>query len=142
MFGHEGDREPEPRTDESFGDIRTVEMLAQVQARSRKGGSYGLRASRDGHRSIRASSLDSPNACAVVLQCIWWEPQDEANHPVFARHREAVRAFAAAMPDDDVTVQGLTYRQLWEYWESLGDPVLARRTGLLRDRYDVPLNRP
>jgi hypothetical protein len=92
--------------------------------------------------AAKRAVVDSPDAFAVVLLCIWWEPQDAGNHPVFERHREAVRAFAAAIPDEDMTVGALTYRQLWEYWEALENPVLSRRTGLLRDRYDVPLNQP
>jgi hypothetical protein len=92
--------------------------------------------------AAKRAAVGAQHKCAVVLLCIWWEPQDEADYAVFARHREAVRAFAAAVPDDDVTVRGLTYRQLWEHWEALGDPLLSRHTRLLRDRYDVALNQP
>jgi len=89
--------------------------------------------------AAKRAVVDSADKFTVVLLCIWWEPADSSEHPVFGTHREAVRRFAEAVPDPDVTVQGISYRQLWEHWETLGDPVLDRHTQLLRDRYDVSL---
>jgi hypothetical protein len=89
--------------------------------------------------AAKRAVVDSSQAFAVVLLCIWWEPRDAADHRVFQEHRDAARRFAAAVPDADVTVQSMSYRQLWEHWEGLGDPVLERHTELLRSRYDVRL---
>src|SRR4051794_7404048 len=30
--------------------------------------------------------VDSAQPDAVILLCIWWEPQDASEHPVFRRH--------------------------------------------------------
>lgn len=89
--------------------------------------------------AAKRAVVDSSQSFAVILLCIWWEPQDAPEHPVFERHRDAVKAFSAAVPDADVSVQGISYRNLWEHWETLSEPILTRHTRLLRDRYDVPL---
>jgi hypothetical protein len=38
-----------------------------------------------------------------------------------------------------VSLTGISYRDLWDYWETLGDPIIAKHTTLLRARYDVSL---
>ncbi len=40
----------------------------------------------------------------------------------------------------NVSVQGISYRDLWDHWDAIGDPVLTRHTQLLRDRYDVAIS--
>lgn len=90
--------------------------------------------------AAKRAVVDASQAAAVILLCIWWEPHDAAEHPVFKRHRDGVERFAAAVTDPDVSVHGITYRELWEHWEGLHDPVLTRHTRLLRDRYDVRLS--
>jgi hypothetical protein len=89
--------------------------------------------------AAKRAVVDSARAFAIVLLCVWWEPEDASEHPVFQNHRDAVTSFAAAVPDDDVTVRGLSYRDLWAHWDTLGDSVLARHTEFLRGRYDVRL---
>jgi hypothetical protein len=84
--------------------------------------------------------VDSAHAFAVVLLCVWWEPENASEHSVFQNHRDAVTTFAVAVPDADVTVRGVSHRDLWAHWDTLGDPVLARHTELLRGRYDVRLS--
>jgi hypothetical protein len=90
--------------------------------------------------AAKRAVVDAPEPLKVIVLCIWWEPQDAAAHPVFESHRKAVEAFAAAVPDDHVSVQGISYRDLWEHWESSTDPLLSRHTRLLRYRYDVRLS--
>ena len=34
-------------------------------------------------------------------------------------------------------IHGMTYRELWSYWESLDDAALTRHVSFLRDRYDT-----
>lgn len=87
--------------------------------------------------AAKRAVVDSSESFKVVVLCIWWEPKDASEYPVFKKHREAIRRFAAAVPDDNVTIHGMTYRELWDYWETLGDPILARHTMILRERYDV-----
>lgn len=89
--------------------------------------------------AAKRAIVDSTEPFQVVVLCIWWEPMDTSEHPVFEAHREAVHRFRAAVPDENVTIRGMTYRELWEHWETLGDPVLARHTAFLRERYDVRL---
>jgi hypothetical protein len=89
--------------------------------------------------AAKRAVVDSSEKFTVVLLCIWWEPQDASEFTVFQRHREAVRAFAGAIPDRNVAVRGMSYRELWEHWETLQDPVLGRHTEGLRARYDVSL---
>ena len=89
--------------------------------------------------AAKRAVIESSQPGTVILLCIWWEPHDAAEHPVFGRHRAAVDAFAAAVPDTDVAVAGISYSELWDHWEALNDPLIARHTQLLRDRYDVPL---
>ena len=90
--------------------------------------------------AAKRAAVEARGGSRVLLLCITWEPADAASHPVFSRHRQAVVDFAVAVPDEHVTVGTLTYRDLWDYWEAVGDPVLARHTALLRERYDVRLN--
>jgi hypothetical protein len=90
--------------------------------------------------AAKRAVVDASQPFAVILLCIWWEPHDAPEHPVFERHRDAVEAFAAAVPDTDVSVLGISYRNLWEHWEGSQDAVLTRHTKLLRDRYDVGLS--
>jgi hypothetical protein len=92
--------------------------------------------------AAKRSVVGSPETSKVVLLCVWWEPADAYQFQVFARHREAVHAFGEALPDDDVQVLGLSYRDLWTHWEDLGDPVLKRHVDALRQRYDVSLRPP
>jgi hypothetical protein len=90
--------------------------------------------------AAKRAVVDSAHAFAVVLLCVWWEPQDASEYPVFQNHRDALTAFAAAVPDDDVAVRGMSYRDLWAHWDALGDPIVVRHTQLLRGRYDVRLD--
>ena len=89
--------------------------------------------------AAKRAVIDSSQPGTVILLCIWWEPQDAAEHPVFRGHRAAVDAFAAVVSDTDVAVKGISYRELWDHWDTLNAPLIARHTQLLRDRYDVPL---
>jgi hypothetical protein len=87
--------------------------------------------------AAKRAVVDAAQPFKVVLLCIWWEPQDAEDYPVFARHRDAVQDFAEAVPDSDVRVIGISYPELWQHWEGSRDPVLRRHTQLLRDRYVV-----
>jgi len=89
--------------------------------------------------AAKRATVDASRKFTVLLLCIWWEPEDASEHRAFGHHREAVRRFAAAVPDTDVSVHGMSYRELWEHWETLEHPVLSRHTQLLRDRYSVSL---
>ena len=91
--------------------------------------------------AARRSVEDGPTPSRVVLVGIVWEPADAHKHDVFRRHREELGALAQALPDDDVTLVPLTYRELWDHWEARDDAILRRHTRLLRDRYDVLLAR-
>lgn len=90
--------------------------------------------------AAKRAVVDSSRSFTVVLLCIWWEPADASAYEVFSNHRHAAAAFAAALPDPDVTIQAMTYRDLWDHWEAQGDPVLTRHTRYLRERYDVRLS--
>lgn len=69
--------------------------------------------------TAKRTVVDATEPFAVILLYIWWEPDDATEQAVFERHREAVEAFAAAVPDTDVSLRGISYRNLWQHWEAL-----------------------
>jgi hypothetical protein len=90
---------------------------------------------------LAAKRVATKQQCEVVLLCVWWEPADADAHPVFAAHAAAAAQLAAALPDPDVTVLPLSYRQLWAHWDAVGDRGLQRHVLCLRERYAVALGR-
>jgi hypothetical protein len=90
---------------------------------------------------LAAKRVTVEESCRAILLCIWWEPTDAAEHPVFAAHADAAARLAAALPDADVTVLCATHQQLWSHWHDVGDAVLREHVAHLRARYDVSLAR-
>ena len=89
---------------------------------------------------LAAKRVATEQHCKVVLLCVWWEPADADAYPVFSEHAAKAAALAAALPDPDVVVLPLSYRQLWAGWEAVDDRALQRHVRCLRERYDVSLS--
>jgi hypothetical protein len=86
-----------------------------------------------------AAKVASESMHPVALAYVFWEPADAADHEVFALHRDEAGELAHALVDDHVKLVPLGYRDLWTYWDGLGDPTLAAHVDALRLRYDVSL---
>lgn len=91
---------------------------------------------------LAAKRTATATGARVVLLCVNWEPSDAAEYPVFARHADAGRRLAAALPDEHVFVLSLSYRELWNHWGAAQQPMLTRHVEMLRRRYDVALQPP
>ena len=89
--------------------------------------------------AAKRATVDAAVPCRVTLLAVAWEPANAGEYPIFARHKQAMKEFAAALPDDDVRLEALSYTELWDYWESVGSAGLRRHVSLLRERYDVKL---
>lgn len=71
----------------------------------------------------------------VTLLYIFWEPDDERYHGMFAEHRAEVAAFASSVAGGRPTFQSMTYRELWTHWAECGPEALRAHAGLLEGRY-------
>lgn len=78
--------------------------------------------------------------CRVLLLCVWWEPTNADRWPVFEQHRRKANDLAGRLPDPDVELLPMPYRELWEHWERIGDAVLREHVASLRSRYAVALD--
>jgi hypothetical protein len=77
---------------------------------------------------------------AVTLAYLYWEPTDEANHPVFAQHRAEVASFAAKLTDPNVRFVSRSSSDLWSEWARRRSPAwLPRHRAALIERYGVAL---
>jgi hypothetical protein len=83
----------------------------------------------------RASAGERP----ITLAYVYWEPADAADHQIFVTHRAEADQLSAALTDEFVRIVPLSYRDLWDHWDRLGDAGLAAHADALRARYDVTL---
>lgn len=89
---------------------------------------------------LAAKRVAIEKRCRVILLCVWWTPTDAHAHPVFAAHAAQAARLAAALPDPDVTMQAMTYGQLWDHWRATGDAQLREHVMQLDTRYGAALN--
>jgi hypothetical protein len=89
-----------------------------------------------------AAKLASGSERKVVLTYLFWEPADEADHAVFAAHRDDAQQLAGVLADEHVRLLPIGYRELWSHWDTLGDAALTEHVAALRARYDVTLGTP
>lgn len=88
---------------------------------------------------LAAKRVAKRERCIVRLLYVYWEPTDARKHRVFAQHASEARALCAALPDDQVQLVAMPYRDLWNGWERSGEAWITRHVTALRKRYDVPL---
>ncbi len=86
-----------------------------------------------------AAKLASASERKVTLAYLFWEPADADDHTVFAAHRDEADQLAGVLTDDHVQLMPISYRDVWAYWEQLGDADLAAHAAALRARYDVSI---
>ena len=87
---------------------------------------------------LAAKRVAVDSSSHVVLLCVWWEPSNAAEHPVFAGHAAAARDLAAGLDEPDVDLLPLSYPQLWDHWRTR-EPWLAEHVACLERRYAVPV---
>lgn len=75
----------------------------------------------------------------VTLLYLFWEPADAAGHPVFARHRDEIAAFAERVAGSTPPFAAMSYPELWERWDGDAPAWLAEHLSALRARYAVSL---
>jgi hypothetical protein len=71
------------------------------------------------------------------LLYLYWEPANANSLPAFQEHRDQLSAFARQVSGSVVHFHGMSYRELWERWESI--PGIAGHVRNLRARYDFPI---
>ena len=74
-----------------------------------------------------------------MLAYLFWEPADEADHAVFAAHRDEAQQLTGALTDEHVRLLPIGYRELWSHWDTLGDAALTEHVAALRARYALSL---
>jgi hypothetical protein len=77
------------------------------------------------------------DARRLHLLYLYWEPANADSLLAFQEHREQVSAFARHVSGSVVHFHGMSYRQLWERWESV--PGIVGHVHNLRARYDFPI---
>ena len=83
---------------------------------------------------IRRSLVDEEAPKALLY--LFWEPANWPDVPVFSQHRAEVLEFSMAVAGGGVEFTAMSYPELWDAWEELGDWEGAEeRLQYLRERY-------
>lgn len=77
-----------------------------------------------------------------TLLYLYWEPDHAETYVACRTHRDEVLALQEAVSDPDISLETMSYRDLWRSWEeALGSPWLIRHASYLEHRYGVSLSR-
>jgi len=75
-----------------------------------------------------------------TLVYLYWQPREALDHLPFAEHREEIDRFADAVSDPELPFAALSYRELWDGWDAVGQGSwLSEHVTELRSRYEVQL---
>ena len=76
----------------------------------------------------------------ITLLYVFWEPTNADEFGAFRAHREEIGSFASTVQDSAVAFTAMSYPELWQKWEGVGDPGWLRsHLANLRGRYEISI---
>ena len=101
-----------------------------------------LRSRADEYRLLDAAQLIKhafglihAGGSAPTLVYLFWEPDDAAQHAVFAEHRAEIAKFGDRVAGCRVKFVAMSYPALWAAWSASTVPRLRQHAGSLSTRY-------
>lgn len=74
-----------------------------------------------------------------TLLYLYWEPSNPRDYGIFQAHRNAVDRFANRTKNSTVTLQHVSYLDLWQQWIASGEDLLASNAVALFAYYGMEL---